>query len=88
MGSRLGLWQDVLVAILKVPLEMDRQPWVASVVSVKGFPYQRQSEYVCPFVRSDIPLYATFFLLKKYKLGNPVDCRNILYNLQLSAKIH
>lgn len=55
-GQQLGLWQDVLVANLKVPLEMGRQPWVVSVVSVKGVPDQQESEYVCPLVRGDIPL--------------------------------
>lgn len=54
----------------------------------EGFPLPATVWICLPFVRSDIPLYVTFFLLKKYKLGNPVDCRSILYNLQLSAKIH
>lgn len=66
----------------------ERQPWVVSVFSVEGISYEPESEICLPFVRGDIPSRVTFLLLKDHKVGNPIDCRNILYNLQTSEKIH
>lgn len=66
----------------------ERQPWVASVLSGKGVSYEPESEMCPPLVRGDIPSCVTFLLLKDHKAGNPIDCRNILYNLQTSEKIH
>lgn len=48
--------------------EVDREPWGVSVVGADGFPYKQESEYVCPFVRGDVPLYVLFLLLKESKL--------------------
>lgn len=67
---------------------MDREPWGVSVVGVDSFPYKQESECVCPFGRGDVPLYVMFLLLKEYKLRNPIDSRNMLYNLQIPEQIH
>lgn len=87
VGGTRGLDSRPCPGYHKLPLGRDRQPWAQSAVSAECAPYQQESKHTCPLseVRAlDIML----LFLEEYKLGDPVDCRNILYSLQISEKIH
>lgn len=87
VGGTRGLDSRPCPGYHKLPLGRDRQPWAQSAVSAECAPYRQESKHTCPLseVRAlDIML----LFLEEYKLGDPVDCRNILYSLQISEKIH
>lgn len=86
-GVRLGYHSQASTQWPWVGSKVDRQPRAGEHGQGGGVSYPPESECAFPSVRGVVLLYISFCFWS-VEIGESCNCKNTLYNLQISEKIH